>query len=120
MLGVVYLNDKSVKDRLRDYLDRDNDGIRRAVLKLFLKNQIFTTEEIYQHLKHNGYDVSYRGVSAMVGLMNTKLGIFKIDVTKDRKYIHKRRIQKHDRNIYSLKDVYKNTVKLLLDTTVVN
>jgi arginine repressor len=107
MPGVVYLNDKSVKDRLKDYLDRDSDGIRRAVLKLFLKNQIFTTEEIYQHLRHNGYDVSYRGVSAMVGLMNTKLGIFKIDVTKDR-------------NIYSLKDVHKNTVKLLLDTTVVN
>jgi arginine repressor len=107
MLGVVYLNDKSVKDRLKDYLDRDNDGIRRAVLKLFLENQIFTTEDIYQHLRHNGYDVSYRGVSAMVGLMNTKLGIFKIDVTKDR-------------NIYSLKDAYKNTVKLLLDTTVVN
>jgi len=107
MPGVVYLNDKSVKDRLKDYLDRDSDGIRRAVLKLFLKNQIFTTEEIYQHLRHNGYNVSYRGVSAMVGLMNTKLGIFKIDVTKDR-------------NIYSLKDVHKNTVKLLLDTTVVN
>ncbi|HXY87821.1 MAG TPA: DUF2551 domain-containing protein [Candidatus Acidoferrales bacterium] len=107
MLEVVYLNDESVKDRLRDYLERDSDGIRRAVLKLFLKNQIFTTEEIYQHLKHNGFDVSYRGVSAMVGLMNTKLGIFKIDVTKNR-------------NIYSLKDVYKNTVKLLLDATVVN
>ncbi len=42
----------------------------------------------------------------MVGLMNTKLGIFKIDVTKDR-------------NIYSLKDAYKKTVKVLLDKTVV-
>jgi arginine repressor len=103
---VIWLNDKTVIDRLRDYLERDNDGIRRAVLELFLENQIFTTEEIYQHLKYSGYDVSYRGVSAMVGLMNTKLGIFKIDVTKDR-------------NIYSLKDVYKNTVKVLLDKTVV-
>lgn len=95
-----------MKDRLRDYLERDSNGIRRAVLELFLEHQIFTTEEIYQHLKYNGYEVSYRGISAMVGLMNTKLGIFKIDVTKDR-------------NIYSLKDVYKKTVKVLLDKTVV-
>ncbi len=95
-----------MKDRLKDYLERDNDGIRRAVLELFLEQQIFTTEEIYQHLKYRGHEVSYRGVSAMVGLMNTKLGIFKIDVTKDR-------------NIYSLKDVYKKTVKVLLDKTVV-
>jgi len=71
------------------------------VLELFLEKHIFTTEEVYQQLKESGYEVSYRGVSAMVGLMNTRLGIFRIDVTKNH-------------NVYSLKDSYKDVVRSLL------
>jgi hypothetical protein len=37
----------------------------------------------------------------MVGLMNTRLGIFRIDVTKNH-------------NVYSLKDSYKDVVRSLL------
>jgi len=95
------LNDRKVEVRLKNYLERDGLGVRRAVLGLFLEKHIFTTEEVYQHLKDNGYEVSYRGVSAMVGLMNTRLGIFSIDVTKNH-------------NVYSLKDPYKDVVRSLL------
>ncbi|MGZ8896858.1 MAG: DUF2551 domain-containing protein [Halobacteriota archaeon] len=86
---------------MKNYLERDGLGVRRAVLELFLKKHIFTTEEVYQQLKDSGYEVSYRGVSAMVGLMNTRLGIFRIDVTKNH-------------NVYSLKDSYKEVVRSLL------
>jgi arginine repressor len=98
---VIALNGKNVENRLKSYLERDGQGVRKAVLELFLEKHIFTTEEVYQHLRDGGYDVSYRGVSAMVGLMNTRLGIFRIDVTKNR-------------NVYSLKDSYKDVVRLLL------
>jgi len=98
---VIALNGKNVESRLKDYLERDGQGVRRAVLELFLEKHIFTTEEVYQHLRDGGYDVSYRGVSAMVGLMNTRLGIFRIDVTKNH-------------NVYSLKDSYKDVVRSLL------
>jgi arginine repressor len=98
---VIELNDKNVENRLKSYLERDGQGVRRAVLELFLEKHIFTTEEVYQHLRDGGYDVSYRGVSAMVGLMNTRLGIFSIDVTKNH-------------NVYSLKDSYKDVVRSLL------
>jgi arginine repressor len=98
---VIELNDRNVEDRLKNYLERDGLGVRRAVLELFLKKHIFTTEEVYQQLKDSGYEVSYRGVSAMVGLMNTRLGIFRIDVTKNH-------------NVYSLKDSYKEVVQSLL------
>ena len=98
---MIALNGKNVENRLKNYLERDGQGVRRAVLELFLQKHIFTTEEVYQHLRDGGYDVSYRGVSAMVGLMNTRLGIFRIDVTKNH-------------NVYSLKDSYKDVVRSLL------
>jgi arginine repressor len=99
---VIELNGRNIEDRLKNYLERDGLGVRRAVLELFLQKHIFTTEEVYLHLKDSGYDVSYRGVSAMVGLMNTRLGIFRIDVTKNH-------------NVYSLKDSYKDVVRSLLN-----
>ncbi|UZE92772.1 MAG: DUF2551 domain-containing protein [Methanosarcinales archaeon] len=94
--------DDKIKERLRNYLERDGVGIRKAVLKLFLQNEGYTTEDIYNRLVELGFDVNYRGISAMVGLMNTRLGILSIDVTGDH-------------NIYSLKEGYKQLVKSVLE-----
>jgi len=93
---------EKIKVRLTKYLTRDETGIRRSVLKLFLTSKPYTTQEVFDHLTRDGFDVNYRGVSAMVGLMNTRLGILRIDV-------------KGDHNVYSLKVEYKNTVKLTMD-----
>jgi len=81
---------------------RDENGIRRCVLKLFLSNKPYTTQDVFNHLKKEGFDVNYRGVSAMVGLMNTRLGILRVDV-------------KGDHNLYSLKEEYKNRLKATMD-----
>ncbi len=81
---------------------RDESGIRRCVLKLFLSNKPYTTQDVFEHLKKEGFDVNYRGVSAMVGLMNTRLGILRIDV-------------KGDHNVYSLKEEYRSSVKTTMD-----
>lgn len=94
--------DERIKERVRKYLMRDDTGIRKTVLKLFLEDDAFTTEAIYKYLSAKNFDVNYRGVSAMVGLMNTRLGILSIDV-------------KGDHNIYSLKDEYREAVKSVLE-----
>lgn len=71
-------------------------------MKLFLNEKPYTTQNVFDLLKEQGFDVNYRGISAMVGLMNTRLGILRIDV-------------RGDHNVYSLKDEYKNSVKATMD-----
>ncbi|MDR0768271.1 MAG: DUF2551 domain-containing protein [Methanosarcinales archaeon] len=93
-----------VKERLEKYLSRDENGIRKIVLNLFITGNKFTTGDVYKHLERESCSVSYRGVSAMVGLMNTRLGILSINVTGDH-------------NIYSLKDDYKPVVQAILTRT---
>lgn len=94
--------DDKIKERLKSYLERDEKGIRKAVLCLFLQDESYTTEDIYAYLVEHGFDVSYRGISAMVGLMNTRLGILSIDVTGEH-------------NVYSLKEGHREIVKSVLD-----
>jgi hypothetical protein len=92
---------EKVKTRLTQYLMRDETGIRKSVLKLFLNGTQFTTQDVFDSLTKIGFDVNYRGVSAMVGLMNSRLGILRIDV-------------KGDHNVYSLRDEYKNSLKTIM------
>lgn len=94
--------EERVRVRLIKYLGRDDTGIRKVVLNMFLGGNIFTTEDVFEYLKKTDFDVSYRGVSAMVGLMNTRLGILSINVTGDH-------------NIYSLKEDYKDVVRSVLE-----
>jgi hypothetical protein len=94
--------EERIQERLRNYLKRDGIGIRKAVLKLFLSDGAYTTEDVFTYLDKEGFDVSYRGVSAMVGLMNTRLGILSIDVSGDH-------------NVYSLKGDHKAIVRSVLD-----
>jgi hypothetical protein len=93
---------EKIRTRLIKYLKRDEAGIRKTVLKLFLNCKPYTTQDVFDFLIKEGFDVNYRGVSAMVGLMNTRLGILRIDV-------------KGDHNVYSLKNGYKNAVKTVMD-----
>ena len=95
-------HEEQIRERLKNYLKRDGMGIRKAVLKLFLHDRSYTTEEVFNYLDKEGFDVSYRGVSAMVGLMNTRLGILSIDVSGDH-------------NVYSLKSDHKNIVGAVLN-----
>ena len=102
MFGLEETIEDRVRARLIKYLGRDDTGIRKVVLKLFLEGGRYTTGDIYEFLHKKDFDVSYRGVSAMVGLMNTRLGILSIDVTGDH-------------NIYLLKDDYRSVVDSVLE-----
>ncbi|MCD4841512.1 MAG: DUF2551 domain-containing protein [Methanosarcinales archaeon] len=101
---VVILNktNNQVKERLIKYLRKDETNLRKTVLQMFLVGEIYTTNDIYNNLVQQGFDLNYRGVSAMVGLMNTRLGILRVDVTREH-------------NHYSLKDDFKEIVQTVLD-----
>ena len=91
-----------VKGRLKSYLRKDETGIRKAVLNLFLKEGRYTTDVIYNFLKEKKFDITHRGVCAMVGLMNTKLGILGLELRKSR-------------NVYFLKENCREILKSILE-----
>ena len=106
-LEVVTLNsseDELVLTRIKDYLSRDKDGRRRAVLNIFLEGGPFETKDIDEKLREQKFDVKNKGTPAMVGLMGSKTGILSVDVTGDH-------------NMYSIKEKYKRLVKAALEET---
>ena len=42
--------EERIQERLKNYLKRDSIGIRKAVLKLFLSDGAYTTEDVYTYL----------------------------------------------------------------------
>ena len=61
--------EERIQERLRNYLKRDGIGIRKAVLKLFLSDGAYTTEDVFTYLaKERGTDIltvvdSYDGIA---------------------------------------------------------
>ncbi|MDY6964578.1 MAG: DUF2551 domain-containing protein [Halobacteriota archaeon] len=98
---VILNGDQQIRERVKVYLKRDETGVRKAILELFLSDESYTTKDVYTSIKPLFEEVSYRGVSAMVGLMNTRLGILSVNVNG-----------KH--NIYSLKGSHKDSVVSVL------
>jgi arginine repressor len=95
--------DDKIKTRLMRFLVKDKKGIRKCLLRLFLQTKSYTTSEIYESLVKQGFDVSYRGIYAMVGQMHSRLGILRIYPTREHR-------------IYSLKENCGNIVEMVLST----
>lgn len=77
---------EKIRERLVNYLKRDKNGIRREVLSIMSDGKKYTTFEIYEMLRSKGYNVNLRGVSAMLGLMNTRLGIVRTEMGEKNRY----------------------------------
>ncbi len=92
----------SIKTRLLKFLTKDKIGIRKCLLNLFLQTKNYTTCEVYQHLKKQGFNVNYRGVYAMVGQMHTRLGILRMSFRKEQR-------------IYTLKEDRRDIVQMILN-----
>ncbi len=75
-----------VEARVRKYLERDKNGLRKELLKILLEGKRFTTNEIHEILTKKGYSISPRGVSAMVGLISARLGILKTELGEKNRY----------------------------------
>jgi len=93
--------DDSVKNRLLKFLLKDKIGIRISLLKLFSEVKSCNTDEIYDYLIKQGFNVNYRAVSSMVGQMHSRLGILHFYLT-------------NEHNVYTLKEDYLNVVNMVL------
>ncbi len=90
-----------VETRVRKYLERDKNGLRKELLKVLLEGKKFTTSEIHKMLAEKGYSISPRGVSAMVGLISARLGILKTELG--------------EKNRYYLKNEYADLVRQIVE-----
>ncbi len=94
-------SDVDVRMRLQAYLKKDKKGIRKAVIKTFISGDSYTTEEIYKQLTKK-YDVTYKGMASMVGLMNARMGILHVDIN-------------NGHNRYCMRDEHRELTKSVLD-----
>jgi len=95
------VKEREIEARLRKYLDRDRNGVRRALIETLLSGQKYTTDEIYRILNGREFELNIRGVSAMVGLIGARIGILKVEMG--------------EKNRYYLKEEYRNLVKRVLE-----
>ncbi len=90
-----------VETRVRKYLERDKNGLRKELLRVLLEGERFTTSEIHKKLSERGYNINPRGVSAMVGLISARLGILKTELG--------------EKNRYYLKSEYADLVRRIIE-----
>jgi len=95
--------DERVKIRLIKFLLKDKIGIRKSLLNHFLQAKTCTTNDAYDCLIKQGFNVNYKGVSALVGQMHSRLGILHVHLAEEH-------------NVYSLKEDYWDTVNMLINS----
>jgi hypothetical protein len=71
-----------IENRLRSYLSRDKTGIRREVLRLFVKTQSITIAEIVAELQKQ-FTVTFHAVASMVGIIASRIGIIRANRNTD-------------------------------------
>jgi Protein of unknown function (DUF2551) len=89
---------KVIETRLKNYISRDRTGIRREMLRLFLKIKSLTIPQVFAYLQEK-FSISYHSVAAMVGIIASRLGILHVSRTKE-----------GTTSIYELKDKYADIV----------
>ncbi|MEM1578467.1 MAG: DUF2551 domain-containing protein [Archaeoglobaceae archaeon] len=75
-----------IGDRVRKYLEKDKKGVRRELLLLLLDGRKHISDDIYEVLKAKGYEINKKSVSAMLGVVSSKLGIVKMELGERKKY----------------------------------
>jgi hypothetical protein len=65
-----------IEGRLRSYLSKDKTGIRREVLRLFLRSQSITIAELVAELQKQ-FSVTFHAIASMVGIIASRIGILR-------------------------------------------
>jgi len=65
-----------IEGRLRSYLSRDRTGIRREVLRLFVKTKAITIAELVAVLQKQ-FTVTFHAIASMVGIIASRIGILR-------------------------------------------
>jgi hypothetical protein len=63
-----------IEGRLRSYLSRDRTGIRREVLRLFVRTKSITIAELVIELQKQ-FTVTFHAIASMVGIIASRIGI---------------------------------------------
>ena len=71
-----------IETRLRSYLSRDRTGIRREVLRLFVKIQSITNAELVAELQKQ-FAVTFHAIASMVGIIASRIGILRASRNTD-------------------------------------
>jgi hypothetical protein len=93
---------KVIETRLRNYVSRDRTGIRREMIRLFLKIKSFTIQDVFLYLQGK-FSISYHSVAAMVGIIASRLGI-----------LHVMRNRDGTTSIYEVKEQYLDIVTRII------
>ncbi|HVP93751.1 MAG TPA: DUF2551 domain-containing protein [Methanoregulaceae archaeon] len=93
---------KVIETRLKNYVSRDRTGIRREMIRLFLKIKSFTIQDVYRYL-HKKFSISYHSVAAMVGIVASRLGILRVSRNRD-----------GTTSIYEVKEQYQDMVTRII------
>ena len=90
-----------IEERLKSYLSRDKTGIRREVLRLFLKIKSITIADLVAELQKQ-FSVTYHAIASMVGIISSRIGILRATRTPE------------GMNAYELKEKYADVVVRIL------
>jgi hypothetical protein len=63
-----------IEGRLKSYLSRDRTGIRREVLRLFVRAKSITVAELVFELQKQ-FTVTFHAIASMVGIIASRIGI---------------------------------------------
>jgi hypothetical protein len=63
-----------IEGRLRSYLSRDRTGLRREVLRLFVKTKSIVIAELVAELQKQ-FTVTFHAIASMVGIIASRIGI---------------------------------------------
>jgi len=86
-----------VEGRLKSYLSRDKTGLRREVLRLFVRTKSITIAKIVAELQKQ-FSVTFHAIASMVGIIASRIGILRATRNAD------------GMNTYELKEKYVDVV----------
>jgi hypothetical protein len=66
-----------IEARLRSYLSRDRTGIRREILRLFVRIKSMTVAGLVAELQKQ-FAVTFHAVASMVGIIASRIGILHV------------------------------------------
>ena len=71
-----------IETRLRSYISRDRTGIRRELLRLFVRVKSITIAELVAELQKN-FSVTFHKIASMVGIIASRIGILRATKSPD-------------------------------------
>jgi len=86
-----------IEARLRSYLSRDRTGIRRELLRLFVRIKSMTIAQLVAELQKQ-FVVTFHAIASMVGIIASRIGILRMSRNAD------------GVSSYELKEKYVDTV----------